>query len=441
MRVLAALIIVSLSLASILAQDAKPAEPADEVPEVELTEDAQLILEKLDKNDDGKISESELPQRGRKLYMRFDTNGDGALSGDELNKAANAAADLKSKVDKRTKDKVASGMKESYEPDEASGLYLDAARDYNRLTNGEALYVMKDGKFIYEGYDNGYDKAEEHQLASGTKSYNGIIAACAVEDELIEWDELVCNTVTEWKDDPRLSKITVRMLLSLCAGLPPEQDALQGFQTQNKYEYAIGLECKYEPGKKFEYGPAQYFAWGEFMRRKLANSEKYKDMNLTDYFMHRIGDAIGIKQTWRTDRAGNPATPHGVFVTAGEWAKFGEFVRLGGKVGDKQLLKTELMDECFKPSPCNAGYGLTWWLAGSDSSDGDTGGGAKDAQGRSTGDTPKWMPSDLVFAAGKGTQRLFISRKLGLTIVRFADDKDTFDNNEFMSWLLRGKAN
>lgn len=431
MRSLLALLLVAAFTGLIVAQEAeKP---------IELSEDAKAALEQFDKDADGKLSEAELPERGRKLYMRYDTDKDGFLSGAELNQAAKAAAELKGAAEKRGKGKVAGAMKEKYQVDEASGWYLQAAHDYHKATNGEALYIMKDGKLLFEAYDNDYSREREHQLASGTKSYSGIIAACAVEDGLISWDELVCETITEWKDDPKRSKITVRMLLSLCAGLPPEQDALQGPATENKYAYAISLKCKHEPGTKFEYGPAQYFAWGEFMRRKLAASEKFKDMNLTGYFMHRIGYAIGIKQTWRTDAAGNPATPHGVYVVASEWAKFGEFVRLGGKVGEKQLLKTELMDECFKPSKCNPGYGLTWWLGGGDSDDADEG-GAKDGKGRKADKAPDWLPADLVFAAGKGKQRLYVSRKLGLTIVRFADDKGSFDNNDFLSWLLRGKA-
>ncbi len=68
--------------------------------------------------------------------------------------------------------------------------------------------------------------------------------ACAVEDFLIKWDVKGCETVTEWQEDRR-KEITVRMLLSLSVGLPPSQEAQQGRQTKDKYEYAIGLKCKH----------------------------------------------------------------------------------------------------------------------------------------------------------------------------------------------------
>ncbi|MCF6227728.1 MAG: serine hydrolase [Planctomycetes bacterium] len=427
-------LIILFGIGVIAAQDSKP--DAEE----ELSDGAKEILKKLDKNGDGEISGDEMPKRAKRFIKRYDVNGDGKISGDELNKVAEATSKLKKAGDAASKSEVAKSMKDTYEKDKESGLYLQAAHDYHKATAGEALYILKDGKPVFEVYDAGYKKETRHRLASGTKSFIGIVAACAVEDGLMKWDEKVCHTVTEWKKDQR-KEITVRMLLSLSAGLPPSQDALQGPQTKDKYEYAIGLKCKSKPGTKFEYGPADYFAFGEFMKRKLAASEKFKEMNITDYFMHKIGDALEMKMTWDKDRSGNPSLPHGIHIVASEWAKFGEFVRLRGKHGDKQLLKTELMDECFKPSKCNAGYGLTWWLGGSDSAEGDAGGGdAKDAQGNVQKSAPKWMPQDMVFAAGKGKQKLFITRDMGLTIVRLAEDKQSFDNTEFWSWMLRGKG-
>jgi CubicO group peptidase (beta-lactamase class C family) len=437
-----------MAVSAVIAQQGDEAEsPVPDAPEeegadekVKMSEGARAILEKFDKNGDGEIGADEMPRVGKLFIKRHDANGDGKISGDELNKVAEATAKLKKTAEDASKSKVEKSMKNEYEKDEDSGLYLQAAHDYHKATAGEALLIYKDGKLILEKYDNGYKKEVEHRLASGTKSFVGIVAACAVEDELFTWDENVCETVAGWKGDQR-KEITVRMLLSLSSGLPPSQEYLQGPKTRNKYEYAIGLKCKHKPGSKFEYGPAAYFAFGEFMQRKLKASEKFSKMNITDYFMHRIGDALEMKMTWDKDRAGNPSLPHGIHIVASEWAKFGEFVRLKGKVGDEQLLKTSLMDECFKPSKCNAGYGLTWWIGGSDSAEGDAGGGvARDPQGNKREKAPKWMPQDLVFAAGKGKQKLFVSRELGLTIARLADDKQSFDNTEFWSYALLGKA-
>lgn len=429
MRILLALtLLVGLSQ-SLLMQEAEK-----ETEKPKISDDAQKLLDKFDKNNDGEIGANEIPKRAKRFVSRHDKNKDGKIDAKEIEGLATAIAKTSDAAEKLRKKSIESKMADEYEADEDSGLFLAAARDYNKATKGEALYIVKDGKLIFEAYDHGYDKTKEHQLASGTKSFCGVIAAMAVQDGLIQWDENVSKTITEWTDDDR-NQITVRMLLSLCAGLPPEVDALQGHQTKNKYEYAVGVKLTHKPGTKFEYGPEQYFAWGEFMRRKLAASEKFKDMNLTDYFNDRIGQHLNIKMTWRTDRSGNPSTPHGIFITANEWAKFGEFVRNKGKIGDKIILKPELLDECFKPSQCNREYGLTWWLGSADFIEADTAG--ENSTDKNKADNA-WMPKDLVFAAGKGKQRLFVSRELGLTIVRLANDTQSFNNEEFLSYLLRG---
>lgn len=393
---------------------------------VELSEGAKSLVERLDADKDGKISEAELPERARASFKNFDRDGDGFIAGDELNKAAEAVAAAQPREKgTNTRRDVARLMKKDYKAD-ASGLYLQAARDYNAATNGQALLIIHDGKVLLDCTDNGYDAKREHELASGTKSFSGIVAALMVEDGLLKWDEFACETLTEWKSDER-SKITIRMLLSLCAGLPPEQDALQGPATRDKYAYAIALKCRHEPGKKFEYGPAQYYCFGEIVKRKL----KDKGEDIRSYFMRKVGEPLGMKLTWRVDSASNPHVPHGVFITAQEWAKFGEWVRLGGKAGDKQLLKQDLMDECFKPSKVNKNYGLTWWLGGGADEDGESEG--------KVATTDAGVPTDLVYAAGKGKQRLMISRDAKLTVVRLANDTSTFETDQFFSWLTRGK--
>lgn len=407
----------------VTAQDApKP----DDKKAAETSDAVKALLARYDANKDGKLAENELPERARASFKNFDLDGDGFISGDELTKAVEALAANTRERGKNTKRDVARLMKNAYTRDEKSGFYLQAARDYNAATNGEALLILHDGKVLLDCVDNGYEAAREHELASGTKSFSGIVAALMVEEGLMKWDEFACETLTEWKGDER-AKITIRMLLSLCAGLPPEQDALQGPATQDKYAYAVALKCRHEPGKRFEYGPAQYYCFGEIVKRKL----KDKGEDIKSYFTRKVGEPLGMKFTWRVDGAGNPHVPHGVFITAREWAKFGEWVRLGGMCGDKRLVKQEFMDECFKPGKANRNYGLTWWLGGGADEDGESEG--------KVATTDAGVPQDLVFAAGKGKQRLMISRDAKLTIVRLANDTNTFETDQFFSWLTRGK--
>jgi len=98
---------------------------------------------------------------------------------------------------------------------------LDAARRYSELHGGQAMVVMWDGKIVFESYANGGGKDRLQLLASGTKSFVGVIAVAAVQDGLIRLDEKVCESLTEWKTDPLKSQITYRQLLTMTSGLTP----------------------------------------------------------------------------------------------------------------------------------------------------------------------------------------------------------------------------
>ncbi len=101
-----------------------------------------------------------------------------------------------------------------------------AATNYSRQSTGHAVLVMVDGATVYENYHNGWSVEAAHRLASGTKSFAGVAAAVAVGEELFDFDDPVSETITQWKEDPRLSRITVRQLLSLTSGIDPGDNSV-----------------------------------------------------------------------------------------------------------------------------------------------------------------------------------------------------------------------
>ena len=125
-----------------------------------------------------------------------------------------------------------------------------AAADYSASMRGLSVVVMKGDKIVFEEYQNGHSAETPHLLASGTKSFSGVLLAAAIEDKLVKnFDELVSDIITEWKTDPRKSKMTMRQLLSLTGGLdggtlgrPPA------------YSEAFKIATKFEPGENSNMG-------------------------------------------------------------------------------------------------------------------------------------------------------------------------------------------
>lgn len=129
---------------------------------------------------------------------------------------------------------------------------------------------MKGEKIVFEDYQNGHRADEPWMLASGTKSFSGVMLAAAIEDKLVKsFDEKVSDTITEWKTDPWKSKITIRQLLSLTSGMDGGQ-----IGRVPTYAEAITKTLEADPGTRFEYGPVPFQIFGELMTRKLKPKKK-----------------------------------------------------------------------------------------------------------------------------------------------------------------------
>jgi CubicO group peptidase (beta-lactamase class C family) len=296
------------------------------------------------------------------------------------------------------------------------------ASRYSHRHGGLCLLILKEGEIVFEQHAWGSHPDRAYQIASGTKSFWGPAAAAAVEEGLFTLDEKVAGTVSEWKDDPRKSKITVRHLLSFSSGLESPRRLWARKDIPDKLKWAIGLPAVAEPGTAFTYSEVHLYAFGEFFRRKLASGgdDPWK------YLEKRVLKPIGLKvDRWVKEASGDPAMGDGAVLTACEWAKYGELMRRKGRWGDIPVLPEKLLAECFAGSPANPAYGLTFWLNKAGAS------GHADAPGfvreRSTdrisreGICPGRLP-DLAMAAGAGQQRLYVVPSEKMVIVRFANE-------------------
>ena len=302
----------------------------------------------------------------------------------------------------------------------------ETAATYSREHLGVAVLVMRGDKIVFEDYATDRAAKMSWMLASGTKSFAGVMCAAAIEDKLISgFDEKVADTITEWKTDARKSTITIRQLLSLTSGIDVGVNG-----TVPDYADAVKVDAKYDPGTHFEYGPVPFQVFGELMTRKL----KKQNETVKAYLDRRIIKPIGLDISFWRSKDGQPPFPQGAFITAREWVKFGKFLRDRGKWEGKQLVPAKLLDELVVGSKTNPSYGMSFWL----NADG-TGPSGGDRQSIS-GDIGKKMSDKLnVFmAAGAGNQRLYVIPSEDMVVVRFGAFGG-YDDREFISKLLTGK--
>src|SRR5438477_9104357 len=142
------------------------------------------------------------------------------------------------------------------------------AAKYSDSKRGFSMLVMQNGKTVFEHYANGGGADMRCKIFSGTKSFWGVAALCAVRDGLIKLDDRVADTITEWKNDPRKSQIMIRQLLNQTDGIEPAPH-LHSDSIRDRDAMAIQLPLVASPGAAFEYGPSHLQMFAEVLRRKL----------------------------------------------------------------------------------------------------------------------------------------------------------------------------
>lgn len=319
-----------------------------------------------------------------------------------------------------------------------------AAAAYAARTDGQAVLVMHRGAVVHEQYMNGGNASARVMLASGSKSFVGVATIAAVADGLFRLDDPVSRYLSEWKDDPRKSRVTIRQLLSLESGVSAGVAATGCGGPRSGWKDAIAAPSQAEPGSTFAYGPYPFITMGALIERVRA------DETFDAYLARRIFAPLGVHVEWRARCSdGKPQLAGGAAMTARDWATFGEFIRRGGVHNGVRLLPDSLVKQLFIPSSVNSAYGLTWWLSGGTTAQAPgLGGEGRDgrllrrrAERRATVQNvphASAVPADLVMAAGAGKQRLYLIPSRELVIVRMGPLRGgrNFDDVEFLDALL-----
>lgn len=276
-----------------------------------------------------------------------------------------------------------------------------AAAAYSARSRGISMLVLEGGREVFRDHPKGPERP--YELASGTKSFSGVLAAALVQDGLLVLDERCADTLTEWRDQPVKRDATIRSLLQLASGVGPGR-----IGRPPAYADAVAQPVAGAAGV-FRYGPTPFQVFGEIVRRKLVVSGDSGDV--LDFMTRRLFRPIGMEVGGWRRQAGQPNLPSGAQLTATAWSRFGQMVADGGR----GLVDPAALAACSQSSPANPGYGLSWWLlrpglvppgpnAGIDPDEFERLGGL-----------------DVRMAAGAGNQRLYLIPERELVVVRQAD--------------------
>jgi CubicO group peptidase (beta-lactamase class C family) len=312
--------------------------------------------------------------------------------------------------------------------------YLDMAQEYTFAKRGQSMVVLFDGSVVREAYANGGGPDRLQFLASATKGFTGMIGAMAANDGIIGLDDSLADVLPEWRTgDPNLSLIRYRHALTMTSGLKEIKGA------SGWVDYVNQATIIHPAGTVFNYsGDPNVF--GAALQRAL------KSETVEAYMQRRLFQPLGIRVTWQDFTDGNPQLSGGAFVRPAEWARFGEFVRLGGVWQGQRLLSAQYFDQVFKPIAPNPVYGFYWWLK-EPITEQEAGQFLEEGHFRRVFPLTlaTYVPDDLVMAAGAYEQALYVMPSLKLVVLRNgpqytqSDRGLLYDDIEFLSRLLRGR--
>jgi CubicO group peptidase (beta-lactamase class C family) len=314
---------------------------------------------------------------------------------------------------------------------------LRAASRYSALRRGYSFLVMQDGNVIYESYANGDERDRIVSIFSGTKGFWCVAAAAAAQDGILDFDEPVCHTITEWCREPDKAEIRVRDLLNFTAGIEPAF-SLHGRSISDRNGYSVRLPAATQRGESFMYGPSQLQIFSEVLRRKLAS----RHMTPKEYLSRRVLRPLGIVGVdFREDAYGNPLLASGFRLTAFQWAQLGELILGGGKYRGRQIVRSEYLAECFRGTHINPMFGMGFWLNRSAPT-------GREVDVEKMLELPwehqNWhetclcreAPRDLIAAIGSGYQRMFIVPSMNVIVVRQGRDDSRFSDAHFLSLIF-----
>ena len=302
------------------------------------------------------------------------------------------------------------------------------AAAYSADKAGDAIIIYEAGEVVLAEGQNGYPLDRPHILASGTKSFSGVLALAAQADGLLDIDALIAEVIPEWADDDEKASITVRQLLNLTSGLDPGQVG----QAQS-FDASLDADLVHEPGEEFRYGPDNFQAFGGVLNRVLEGEAA------DAYLERRILEPIGATVAEWNTTDGDTNLSAGARMTADDWLRFGQLVLNDGAWNGEQILEPGVRDALRETPSAAPGYGLTFWLNHPVPEH-----HAFLEYTPVQGDGPEGFiytdgPDDLLMAAGLFNQRLYVIPSREMVVVRFGRADPSWNDAEFLARVLEGE--
>ncbi len=226
-----------------------------------------------------------------------------------------------------------------------------------------AFVVLHKGAVVAERYGHGVTAATQLLSWSMGKSFTNALVGIMVKDGMLDINAPM--DIPEWKRDGR-KDITLNNLMQMQGGLEWNENYgnrsdvnLMLHREVDMGLYAQKKPLEYEPGSHWYYSSGSTNIVMRYLRGKFSSDESF-----LAYIRERLFAPLAISNPhFEPDMSGTPVGSSYLYVTARDYARFGQMFLEDGCVGEKRILPEGWVDYTVTPaSDSNGGYGAYFWL-------------------------------------------------------------------------------
>ena len=234
-----------------------------------------------------------------------------------------------------------------------------------RSYNGHpfAFVVLHEGKIVAERYDSGISAGTQLLSWSMAKSFTNAITGIMAGDGLVDIHAPL--DIPEWQGDGR-KNISLNDLLQMQSGLQWNENYgnrsdvnLMLHREADMGLYALSMPLAYEPGTHWYYSSGATNIVMRYLRGKFPSDEAF-----LSYMRERLFAPLSISNPhFEPDMNGTPVGSSYLYVTARDYARFGQLFLDDGCIGDRRILPEGWVDYTVTPASASEGrYGAFFWL-------------------------------------------------------------------------------
>ena len=230
-----------------------------------------------------------------------------------------------------------------------------------------AIVVVHDGRIVGETYGEGFNASTPLLGWSMTKTVNAALVGMAIKDGKLSLDRK--GLFPQWAGDAR-AEISVADLMAMSSGLEFNEDqglvtdpARMEFLERDAVAFARDRALVAAPGMRFHYGSGSSVLLARIWQNAIGAGAR-------SYPHERLFKPVGMTSAvLESDPSGTFLGEAFLYANAHDWARFGEFLRLGGVWNGQPLLPPGFVDYLRARTPASdEGQGPVYgrgqvWLA------------------------------------------------------------------------------